>query len=114
MYINEFERLKSKTESYGTKLSTDVLAYRLLKSANLSESYEQLARATISKLAYDEMKSQLKKIFVDCSENSCKQSLGLDNIKTEPKFQSQNDVLYGNFQKSYRNKDRNRNVVNSN
>ena len=68
-YINEFERLQAKTESYGTKLPTDVLAYRLLKSANLSETHEQLAKATISELTYDAMKSQLKKIFTD-SEKS--------------------------------------------
>ena len=62
-YINQFERLKAKTESYKTQLSTDVLAYRLLKSANLSEAHEQLARATITDLTYDAMKAQLKKIF---------------------------------------------------
>ena len=43
-YINEFERLLKKTKQYGTTMSTDVLAYRLLKSANLPETREQLAR----------------------------------------------------------------------
>ena len=54
-YIKEFERLLNKTKQYGTTMSTDVLAYRLLKSANLSETREQLAKATIKELKYDEM-----------------------------------------------------------
>ena len=38
-YINQFERLKAKTESYKIQLSTEILAYRLLKSANLSGNF---------------------------------------------------------------------------
>ena len=37
-YINEFERLLRKTNKFGTTLSPDILAYRLLKSANREES----------------------------------------------------------------------------
>lgn len=62
-YINEFERLHSKTKHYGTEMSTDILAYRLLKSANLSEHHQQLAKATIPELKYETMKTQLKKYF---------------------------------------------------
>ena len=46
-------------------MSTDALAYHLLKWANLSETHEQLARVTIKELKYDEMQLQLKKIFGD-------------------------------------------------
>ena len=46
------------------------LAYRLLKAANLSEYHEQLAKATISDINYDVMKTQLKKIFGD-NPSSC-------------------------------------------
>ena len=103
-YINQFERLKAKTESYKTQLSTDVLAYRLLKSANLSEAHEQLARATITDLTYDAMKAQLKKIFSH-GEKSTSKADGVDNIKSEPLFQSQSDAFYANNnQKGYRNK----------
>ena len=49
-------------------MSSDILAYRLLKSANLSEQHEQLARATIAKFDYESMKGQLKKIFGDSAE----------------------------------------------
>lgn len=103
-YINQFERLKSKTESYKTQLSTDVLAYRLLKSANLSEAHEQLARATIPELTYEAMKNQLKKIFADGDKSSNTIASGFESIKSEPPFQSQSDVFYGNNQRYNRNK----------
>ena len=45
------------------ELSDGVLAYRLLKSAHLSEHHEQLARATLTALSCDNLKGQLKKIF---------------------------------------------------
>ena len=44
---------------------SDILAYQLLKAANLSEQHEQLAKATISDLKFDIMKDQ--KIFGDLS-----------------------------------------------
>ena len=68
--INEFERLLNKIKRYGSDMSTDILGYRLLRSANLSEQHQQLARATITELKYDTMKTQLEKIFggnPDCS-----------------------------------------------
>ena len=48
-------------------MSEDILAYRLLKSANLSERHEQLAKATASDLTFDLIKDQLKKTFGDLS-----------------------------------------------
>ena len=43
-------------------ISDAVLAYRLLKSAKLSNSQVSLARATVTELKYEIMKDQLKKI----------------------------------------------------
>ena len=39
-FCNEFERLYNKTKSYGTTLSDAVLAFRLLKAANLPRHQE--------------------------------------------------------------------------
>ena len=49
-YINEFECLLNKPKKYGSLMSSDILAYRLLKSANLEDTQEQLIRATIKDL----------------------------------------------------------------
>ena len=54
--INEFERRNNKIKSKKIELPDAVLAYRLLKSANISEQKQTLARATISKLTFENMK----------------------------------------------------------
>jgi hypothetical protein len=107
-YVNEFERLLSKTRAYGTIMSADILAYRLLKSANISENHQQLARATITgDLTYESMKKQLKRIFSDaCSHAEDVGSCGSDmvNIKMESINEAScvdNETYYGNY---YRNR----------
>ena len=66
-YLNEFNKRLFKTKSYGTVMSDDILAYRLLKSTNLSSYHEELVKATILDLQYNIMKDQLKKTFSDAS-----------------------------------------------
>ena len=68
-FLNEFDKRMCKTKSYGTVQSDDVLAYCLLKSANLSNNHEELIKATIPELKYDLMKDQLKKTFSDASRH---------------------------------------------
>ena len=86
-YINEFERLLNKTKKYGSSMSSDILSYRLLKSANLEDNQEQLIKATVKDLTYDAMQLQLKKIFSDKDSESAKAS-GV-NVKME------SDTFYG-------------------
>ena len=100
-YINEFERLLSKTKSYGTKISSDVQAYRLLNSAKFSESQKQLVRATISgNLTYDTMKLKLGRVFEDASGSVESMSEGMVNIKSEivheaSAYEPHDEVFYG-------------------
>ena len=65
-FLNEFSYRYNNTKSYQSTMS-DVLAYRLLKAANLPEQHEQPPKATISDLRLDIMKDQLKKISGDLS-----------------------------------------------
>ena len=39
-YLNEFNKRLFRTKSYGTLISGDILAYRLLKPSNLSSYHE--------------------------------------------------------------------------
>ena len=66
-YIVEFEKRLYKTKAQGTKWegADDILSYRLLKNANLSESKEQLAKATVTGLTFTEVKKKLKSVFGD-------------------------------------------------
>ena len=87
----------NKLKVYQMKLRDGVLAYRVLKSANLSEENEKLARATITTLTYKSMTEQLKKIFGDMSKRLSQQV----NLKAEPTFHNENlgpdeEVNFGN------------------
>ena len=85
-FFNNFERLYNKLKVYQMELPDGVLAYRVLKSANLSEENEKLARATITTLTYKSMTEQLKKIFTDISKSLSQQV----NLKVEPTFHNEN------------------------
>ena len=53
-YLNKFERLYYDIQRYEMTLPSGVLAYRVLKSANLTPEKQQLATATITELTYEE------------------------------------------------------------
>lgn len=100
-YVNEFEKLLNKTKSHGSVISSDILAYRLLTSANISEDHARLARATSTDLKYDSMKLTLKKFF--SSIGNCPSSdhaaVKVEDVN-EVVSEEFEDVLYG--RNSYR------------
>ena len=82
-FLTEFEKRYHKTKSYGTAVPDDVLAYRLLKAANLLTRDEQLVKATITEFKYDSAKSKLIKIFSHNCEDPTSKFHDI-HIKTEP------------------------------
>ena len=82
-FLTEFEKRYNKTKNHGTVWSDDLLAYRLLKSANLITRDEPLVKATIGELKYDIVKTKLTKIFSDTNEVPTSDFNNL-NIKSEP------------------------------
>ena len=62
-YLNAFERLNNKLKVHRMELPEGVLAYRVLRSANLTGEQEQLARATVSDITYKAMCEKLKAIL---------------------------------------------------
>ena len=113
-FLNEFTRRYNKTKSHGTTMSEDILAYRLLKSANLSEQHEQLAKATANDLKFDVMKDQLKKIFGDLScippTSSSVSQVKVEDINQVDDHQEVNPTMYQSYQGKYQQSrgDRNR------
>ena len=83
-FLNEFDKCRFKSKTYGTTMSGDILAYLLLKSANLSTHHEELIKANIPDLQYNIMKDQLKKTFVDASRQVPTKTE--DIVKTEETF----------------------------
>ena len=95
-FCSEFQKRLSKVKASGTTFSEHVLAFRLLKAANLNKSEEQLVKATIDKMDYDSMVKQLKKAV-----NMSQVSSGMSGmkIKEEPIHLVQSDTFYGgNYQ----------------
>ena len=86
-FVSEFEKKHFKIKSYNIEISDDLLGFRLLKAANLSTRDEQLVKATITDIKYEEVKGKLTKIF---SERSTPDSN--IEIKPEPSF-----ILTKNF-----------------
>ena len=64
-FILQFENLHNKVKAHKCTYPDGVLAYRLMKAANLSTKDEQLCRATVEtgKWSYETVVDQLKKIF---------------------------------------------------
>ena len=104
-FLTEFEKRHHKNKSYGITISDEVLAYRLLKAANLPTRDEQLVKATITELKYDSVKSKLIKIFSDNSDAPTPE-LNDIHIKTEPVYHTQSYPEDNAFdQTSYANED---------
>ena len=93
-YINEFDRRNTKIKSKKIDLPDAVITYRLLKSAYVSEQKQTLARATISKLTFVDMKKHLKAIFDQQAGSSNQQDYRDVPVRIEPTYHSpdvQND-----------------------
>ena len=104
-FLNEFTWRHNKTKSYGTTMSEDILAYRLLKSANFSEQHEQLAKATASDLKFDIMKDQLKKILGDLPcippTSSSDSQVKVEDMNQVHDHQEVNPTMYQSYQGKY-------------
>ena len=69
------------------ELPTALLAYRLLKIAEISEDKQQFARATLTSFSYECIKRQLKAIYDNLS-----QEINLLPLKVEPGYRK--DIYY--------------------
>ena len=98
-YIIKFESLYNKAKSHEMIIHDGVLAYRLLKSANLKSEEIQLVKATVGDINYDNMKNKLKMVFTERKEVIPE---SFDNIKVEkqcePSYYSDNTIANDNYQ----------------
>ena len=78
-FCNEFQKLWNKCKSKG---EIDILAYRVLKAANLTLKQEQLVKATVTDLQYEEVVKQLKRVFTLKTIDK-KEKPDTDVVKTE-------------------------------
>ena len=62
-FLIEFGRLVAKLKDFNILLSEPVLAFRALKSVNITKDNEKLVKATVSELMLSSMSEQLRKIM---------------------------------------------------
>ena len=90
MPIKLLKQLYLKAKSFHMEISDGAMAYRLLNSANLTNEQKQLVKSTVSKIDYQIMKDQLKKVFTSTSTNVDNKT---DADKTDVKSE-ENEVFY--------------------
>uniref|UniRef100_A0A7M5XEQ1 Integrase catalytic domain-containing protein n=1 Tax=Clytia hemisphaerica TaxID=252671 RepID=A0A7M5XEQ1_9CNID len=101
-YINQFEQLNHKLKTYKIELPSPVLAYQLLKNANLPKSKRDLARATIAELKYDDMKRQIKAIYDSCTtDDKTTEDTSDILVENEQAYYSRNNY-YANRGRNFR------------
>ena len=110
-FINEWERRYAKIKEKQMELPDGVLAYRLLKSANISEIKQTMVRTSIGKLGVDDVKKQLKAVNDTTLSGLAKDFQGL-GIKHEPayigEYEDDEHSTYYSFDKGRRNWSRGR------
>ena len=87
-FIAEFEKRYNNVMEHNFVVPNKILAFRLLKSANLDAADEQDIVSTVGDLNYDVLKNQLEKVFDGLNQEesqgasqSCK--LSLENLPNE-------------------------------
>ena len=80
----EFDRLVQQLRFYAIELPEAVLAYRALKSANLSLENEKLVRATVPDITLKEMMKQIQKVVGVDTPGETSDSLDRIQVKQEP------------------------------
>ena len=82
-FLIEFGRLVAKLKDFNILLPEPVLAFRALKSANITPDNEKLVKATVSKLMLSSMSEQLRKIILGHSSSDTSPNTAPVVIKNE-------------------------------
>lgn len=84
-YLVEFNLKYNKIKIFDMKLPDGVLAYYLLKCANLSEEQTNMCKATCATLTYKDMRKQIEKITTSAGSSESSHS-DTQNITVQPQF----------------------------
>ena len=92
-YLIDFEKKLAKIQEYGITLPDPVLAYRLLKSANISKEKEVLVKATVADLTYAAMKNKLKGMFDGFTVDG--RGMKIKEEEDDDTYYNMDDTFYG-------------------
>ena len=67
-FVTEFDQAYNRLKRHGITICSDLLGFKLLKAANLSHRHNQLIKAKITEVSFDNIK-KIKSIFSNETEN---------------------------------------------
>ena len=85
-YIVEFNLKYNKIKTYDMTLPDAVIAYYLLKCANLTEEQTNLCKATCTDLTYKSMRTQIEKVTSNISSDSKGATGNEESVNVTPQF----------------------------
>ena len=75
---NQFEQLNQKLKNFKIELPSAVLAYQLLKNANMPKATHDLTRATVPALTFEAMKKQIKILHDQCAKTDIPENTAIE------------------------------------
>ena len=82
-FVAELDQAYNKLKRHGIAICSNLLGFKLLKAANLSYHHEQLIKATVTEVSYDNIIKETKSLFSNETEKPSTQKL---QIKVEPTY----------------------------
>ena len=89
-FLIEFDQRYTKLRKYQITMTEDLLGLKLLRAANLNNQHEQLIKATITTINYENIKQKIKSVF--SFENETPTSEQQIRVKIEPTFYTKEDT----------------------
>ena len=89
-FVAELDQVYNKLKRQGITICSDLLDFKLLKAANLSHHHEQLIKATITDVSYDNIIKKIKSFLSNETEKPSTQKL---QIKAERTYISKKQHL---------------------
>ena len=93
-FLIEFDNRHYKVKEFGVIVSDDLLGFRLLKAANLNSDKEELIKATVSELTFNEVKSKMKQIFSDDTNVPSNSQTSTQSLQQETFHTNCSDQVY--------------------
>ena len=87
-FVTEFDQAYNRLKRHGITICSDLLGFKLLKAANLSHRHNQLIKAKITEVSFDNIK-KIKSIFSNETEKPATHEL---QVKAEPTYYTKEKI----------------------
>ena len=110
-FLIKFELLRNTCTSHKIEIADKIVAYQMLRAANLPTMQQELVKTTLTTFSSDNMRSQILKIFSEDTipeNSSCSTDIDQFHVKSEVGNEDVNVTLYGSSGNKSSNRNRSR------